>query len=275
MATRRTLLIGLALTVGLSACGGDTSDGSSSTDPTDSTDSTDTTDPDAATPPADTGETPDDATSPGEVPPPTGPDVEVPPPPDGLFRVSYFSIDSYSGHGGANTVATGGLYDEVPSPSNTTLEPMGDCTVRTTTFFGTEGVDLVPNDAGDLTISGGTQDLLLTPAYPNYAHATAELAVFTGGETITFTAEGGKLPGFAGSVIAPTHPIISAPKAIVGQKLQYDPTQDLELVWEGQGVGRLLVRLSGPQNLPAPQVNIHCSFPVTAGKAVIPASYFA
>ena len=270
MATRRALLILLSFSVGAPACGGDSSDNSDGAVAADSSDPKDSAGGDLTG----GGVVPPDGGA-DAITPPTGEDVEVPPPPEGLLRVSYFAVDSYSGFGGANSVATGGLYDEVPSPLITTTEEMGACTVRTTTFLGTEGVDLVPKDAGDMTISGGTQDLVLEPAYPSYAAATADVAIFMGGETITFSTEGGKLPAFAGSVVAPTHPIISSPKAIVGQKLQYDPTQDLEIVWEGSGVGELRVRLSGPQNLPAPQVSVHCSFPVGAGKAAIPAAALA
>lgn len=105
-----------------------------------------------------------------------------------------------------------------------------------------------------------------------YQGWTSDVALFTGGETLTITATGAKVPAFEATLPAPAHLAMNAPVYPLGSPMPIDKTQDLVFEWSGESVGEMEIRISGPQQLPEPQTDIHCRFPASAGTGTVPAA---
>lgn len=203
-------------------------------------------------------------------------DVEFEIPADTL-RTSYVSINAYSANNIGTGVAVAGFYDQSPSPLSVTTQTIGPCEVRTV-HFGTGGGGGFPkySSAGTLTIAGGAEEVKLTHGPGGYAAwQNSDVALFEGGETMTISASGAKIPPFDVSITTPAHLTMTSPIYPVGSPLDIDPTADMVFQWTGDSAGDVEIRIAGPQQLPEPQTTMQCRFPASAGTGTVPAAVLA
>jgi hypothetical protein len=184
--------------------------------------------------------------------------------------VSYVSLYSYSAGGVEASDAFAAFYD-IESGLTQTTETMGACEIETTSF-GMGGGLPDDYDAGTITISGGLQTVVMTSGPSGYDGFTSDAALWAGDETLTVSAVGAGIAAFEATIVAPRHLEITAPLYTIGMPLDVDRASDFTLTWTGSSAGELRVQLVGPQELPAPQIAVTCTFDPAAGSATIPAA---
>jgi hypothetical protein len=131
--------------------------------------------------------------------------------------------------------------------------------------------------AGTLTIGGTTPAFSLT-----YDTVTAQYAVvpavpsdhllFTGGETITFSAAGADVPAFTATLVAPAQLTITSPALPVGA-FAIDTSKDLVFVWTGASVGKVTFNIGTTTTSTATAVArslLSCRFDASALTGTIP-----
>ena len=139
---------------------------------------------------------------------------------------------------------------------------VGACEIATcTNLAGTQA------EAGTVAITGGTQNVALTPETDKtYTTLTTTTALFTGGETLKATALGGDVPAFTATVTAPTLAKITSPAKPASFMLAVDRAHDLAVTWTGGGGGKLQVFVSGGNK------QVTCRFDASAGAGTVPAA---
>jgi hypothetical protein len=102
------------------------------------------------------------------------------------------------------------------------------------------------------------------------------LRAFLGGESLTFTASGGSLPGFPPRRVKTPSEIqlVSPPTANVPTPV-LDRATDLALRWTGGGEGDVNVHLTGRAGSIAGRTSISCSFPAKDGEGRVPREFLA
>ncbi|MFO0618925.1 MAG: hypothetical protein U0414_40425 [Polyangiaceae bacterium] len=157
------------------------------------------------------------------------------------------------------------------SPGETTATPSGDCVVKTYVRAPRLGRRTAFHSAGDISIAGGTESLLLHPdrkhEYPKAVDDDADL--FAPGDTITLRAAGGDVPAFESIRTAPSPIDLRTPENPGGAPLPIDRSQDLVLTWDGGEFGDLFVRVSDDRH------EIDCLFPTATGTGTLPAAALA
>ncbi len=130
--------------------------------------------------------------------------------------------------------------------------------------------------AGRITVEGGLQSAVLE-AGATFVNGTGDF--FRGGERLTVRAEGGEVPAFEGSVLAPGRVVFTEPRATPGPKPEertfvVSPGRDLTVRWTGGVAGtrvRAFVNHDGdPNTFAGPSAS--CTFDAGAGTGVIPAT---
>lgn len=110
-------------------------------------------------------------------------------------------------------------------------------------------VDDVPpaQSAGDITISGGLQDVVFTSQTAGgYEEFEAETALFEGGESLTFEVAGdGEIEPATQTIPAPRHIAVTAP--VLEELTEIDLTQELRVTWAPLSAGNVLVSASVTQ----------------------------
>jgi hypothetical protein len=125
-----------------------------------------------------------------------------------------------------------------------------------------------------ITISGGAvqPSITLTPnANAQYQTdlVTGDL-LFVGGETLTFSAQGGDAPAFEADLVAPSFITVTQP-VFTGAAFAITLGDDLEVAWTGGDEGVVsvfLVRALGPGEAN----KVECTFPASAGAGTVPAT---
>lgn len=149
-----------------------------------------------------------------------------------------------------------------------TTEESGDCKyIECATEATTE---LEYRSAGAVTITGGLREVTLEPdAADEYAFDNNGMSeLFTGGETLTVTAEGGDVPAFQLEATAPSVVTLSAPELM--PLMVVDRSADLDFAWTGGEAGNVVavVGITRPDRV----TNVICTFEASSGSGTIPAS---
>ena len=192
--------------------------------------------------------------------------------PAGALRTSFVSAHSWSAGGQKSSTMTAMFLDQIPSPFVAKLTNFGPCEVRTYSKSTAGTSKLSFQQAGAILVSGGAKDALMEPG-PNKQYAgwqSANEAIFVGGETLTFAAAGGTLPGFKATLVTPAHVTVTAPTYSRGNKLKVDRSQDLSVKWQGDSSGELVFKIGGPPAADLPSTNVTCRFPAGDGEGAVP-----
>jgi hypothetical protein len=127
--------------------------------------------------------------------------------------------------------------------------------------------------AGKLTFTGGSKSVLLTPAADKtYAGTGGKGALFTGGETLSLTAEGADVPPFTMTVTTPGKLTLTAPDVPAAGPLKVTRAKGLAATWSGTSRGEVVLYLDAASGGDAHAVT--CTFPASAGRGTIPADAF-
>jgi len=153
------------------------------------------------------------------------------------------------------------------------VDTVGSCTVG---LFISEG-DVKTVSAGDITVTGGSAPLFLTPQYggaDNSFIGYSNLAVaFSPGDTVTFVGAGATVPPFSLSIDVPGPVGVTKPKFPQSGSFTLSRATDLVLEWAGADPSvTVSVAIVSLTSTTAPDVE--CSFSHTAS-GVIPAAALA
>jgi hypothetical protein len=158
-------------------------------------------------------------------------------------------------------------YSECPAQRT-----IGACSVGQCSF----AISASAPTAGEIVISGGSTEIAMSPdAGGSYALSDVPGTLFTGGESLTFVASGGEVPGFSGTIVAPT------PLELAEPQLPDSPTTAVTLVrgapltvaWTGTSSGVMRVQLARqPRDV---ATTVTCRFDVAAGTGTVPADLIA
>lgn len=128
--------------------------------------------------------------------------------------------------------------------------------------------------AGTINITGGVQDpVTLTPDAAGLysSDLTNTEALFTAGQTLSFTAAGDEVPSFSSSVTGPGSLTLTSPVFSVGQ-VTIDTTADLGVAWTGGASGEVVTTLGGTLPGSEDQISVYCYFDAAGGTGTVPAA---
>src|SRR5262249_38766210 len=96
--------------------------------------------------------------------------------------------------------------------------------------------------------------------------------LFSGGETVTFTAAGADVPAFTASVAMPSKLQITSPAKPSDSSpvLAVDREQGFAFSWSGGGSGQAMISLFDSSG-----ARVTCSYPAASGSATVPAAALA
>jgi hypothetical protein len=124
------------------------------------------------------------------------------------------------------------------------------------------------SSAGQITISGGTPTVMLTPdgtsKYTPFSQATA---LWTGATTFTVSAAGDVVPAFSTTLTAPAQPDFTAPTFPTSGSIAIDRSTDFQVTWTGGGGGIVLAQLQ--TNTPQAEF-VRCTYDGAANGGTIP-----
>jgi hypothetical protein len=156
----------------------------------------------------------------------------------------------------------------------------GPCDVQSCQFGGTTsdaGVTIAYTDAGSLTISGvlvndGT--MMLTPGAYGYETVSGAVALFDGGATVRFIAQGNPngAPAFDVQLVAPSSVQVTEPAFVQGQVVAH-ANQDLAVAWTGSSAANVTVQLAAGRS--GSSVLARCTFSGSSGGGSVPAAAIA
>ncbi len=197
----------------------------------------------------------------------------------GIARISYVTATNFSSGGGmGNASLLAQLYDvsNVSSAYFKTPERVGSCDVLIIPPQTQIGGSLPTYvSAGALRLEGGVKELAidLDPGKPYYASGSFDSALWSGGETLKFTAAGAAIPAFSTTVAAPTTIRVTKPESHFPAAVQVSRSKELVTEWTGTSAGSVLVSISGPnQDANKPNSYITCAFSGADSHATIPAN---
>jgi hypothetical protein len=172
---------------------------------------------------------------------------------------------------------TGLLYAHLaeydPEPFIKETETVGNCRITTTTDAGDDPTAPVFADFGPIALLGGSLPAEIEfVTGGGYAPFQVESALWTGGETLTFSAPGAAIPGFDVDVTAPSQVEITSPTLVIGADLTVDRANDLAITWTGASAGWLLVRFTDTSEGDGPWLDVSCTFDPSAASGVVPSS---
>jgi len=147
----------------------------------------------------------------------------------------------------------------------TTVQTVGACVV-----MDCPDTDASSVSGGTVTITGAAEPITLTPSTTGHYDARVSPdPLFNGGETLTFTASGGDVPGFTKTIKAPSKPTITQPAKPASQvsPLVIDRSKDLMVAWTGGGNGTMDVSLAG-----AADRRVSCRFDTSTGHGKVPSA---
>jgi hypothetical protein len=189
------------------------------------------------------------------------------PMPTRLGEVFLESAAAVDGGVAAMSAASAFFGGQVPSFACDEIA-IGDCHVRACPPMRPGDA---PASAGTVVAKGTLQPIVLTPDQDaSYSQFSSVTPLWSGGETLTVTADGAEVPRFSVVLTAPSLLVVTMPALGGGQPTPVvDRSRDLQLAWSGSGVGSLYVVFA---NLLAGDPSVDCSYPASAGRGVVPAA---
>lgn len=181
----------------------------------------------------------------------------------------FVSIQSYDAMNVPSTPTRGGTASAGFFSSGnycTTTQTIGACEVATCTTTAPPAVS-----AGAITITGAAEAITLTPAADHtYATFMASSPLFSGGESITFSAAGADVPAFSASITTPAKTTITSPAKPTPNApyLNINRTLDMTVRWTGGGSGQVQVALDSSNA----DHRIFCRFEASAGSGTLSAA---
>jgi hypothetical protein len=156
-----------------------------------------------------------------------------------------------------------------------TLNRVAPCDVFECTTSTVDAGALTYASAGDVSITGGTQSVTVSPgSNGSYTFKNTTTVLWNGGETLTMRASGGEVPAFSGTVRAPTTATITVPSAPpAGQSLVINRAS-FGISWSG-GSGSMVYLQLGRSSSSTQSVMLQCVFDGSAGSASIPPAAMA
>jgi hypothetical protein len=123
--------------------------------------------------------------------------------------------------------------------------------------------------AGVIRITGTTAPLALTPAPDGfYEVMVLQSSLWMGGETITASAAGDRVPAFSDTLTTPGRITLTAPAVPAGD-YRIDRGRDLALTWSGGAAEEVIVTIGLNTSDP---FELECTFPAAGGAGTIPAA---
>jgi hypothetical protein len=127
--------------------------------------------------------------------------------------------------------------------------------------------------AGIISIQGTKRPVALAPlsngSYPLIQDKTQTF--WSGGETVTFTALGDRVPAFVDTLTAPSQPTITSPALPAGQPLVIPQQLALSVSWSGATSGTIAVTLTRQQT-PLKYATVTCELDAANGSGQLPAA---
>lgn len=195
----------------------------------------------------------------------------LPPPPETGNRGAVFVTSDATATSAA--FSAGAAFFTRTSPDlSVTAKSVGPCRVE---VYGS-GASAKDTDrsAGKLTITGGARSVVLTPAVDKtYPTADGKSALFTGGETLTLTAEGADVPAFTTTVVAPAKLTLTAPAVPASGPLGVARAKGVAATWSGTSRGEVVLYFDATNGDEAHAAT--CIFPASAGAGTVPPEAFA
>jgi len=165
--------------------------------------------------------------------------------------------------------------DSEPANACTTVT-QGPCVLTTCNYPSDASESMTPASVGPITLAGAEAPVTIAPqpggTYATFSDTTRLL--WTGGESLTFSAPGGDLPGFEQALVAPSTVTVTQP-ALVQGRTTASRGSDLAVAWTGTSAGALMLELSAPQTATEPLVDAKCTFDAAADRGVIPAALWS
>jgi hypothetical protein len=167
-------------------------------------------------------------------------------------------------------------FRDAPDGTNgvSTTRWIGPCAISVYTTEPVDGTS-VYRSAGVVTISGLDMPVSLAPTgsgvtlYSDSSSFTNSL--FSGGESLTFSATGAAVPAFTATLVAPSLIDLQSPAVPAnGVPFVLDRSADLIFAWSGGGFGTVDVTFSDSTN-----AAVDCNFPSSAGTGTIPEAALA
>jgi hypothetical protein len=163
------------------------------------------------------------------------------------------------------------FYDE-PAPQPSTTSTIGPCEIE-------EGGAVSASDDADantITVTGTHPDVMLVPdVHSHYMQYNQQTPLWSGGEPLTITANGGEVPAFTQHLDAPGPVTITAPvpdSPNPADELVVSSSQDLVMTWTG-GLGTVQILIA--TEFPGSGVRVQCRFPASDGTGTIPQAALA
>ena len=187
---------------------------------------------------------------------------------------SIFAIsDTTAADGGTRSnYRAGGSFRHVTKAGTlSTQKTVGPCVVET---FGS-GDQAVEEDlsAGALRFEGGSKTVDVSPnTDKTYDPVTGNVALWSGGETLTVRADGKDVPAFMMSLTAPSKITLTAPVAAAGD-LTVMRSAGLTATFTGVSSGDVVLYFDATGGSAA--YSATCTFKPSAGTGTIPAAAFA
>jgi len=190
------------------------------------------------------------------------------------LRASFVLATNHNHSGGTKASLAAEFKDIYPAPYEEVGIPFGPCVVTTYINKSSQTPKIEYRHAGSISVSGGLQTTTIKPAKDGqYATWTSgDSALWKGDEQLTFKSEGGEVPAFSVTFLAPQHVQIKAPSWAPGVKLMINRNEPLLVAWDGKSQGELVVKIVDGDKSGDPPTKIECLFDGTAGKGSIPSS---
>jgi hypothetical protein len=196
-----------------------------------------------------------------------------------------YSTSSLSGGLSASFEATG----TVIAPPGCTVTTVGACQVSALCDLSLPDIFCNSANAGVISVEddedAGSSTIMIPPQPPNSAGGgggwylgtrSGGFPLFLGGDSLTVAAEGGVVPAFGASLVAPSYVTLTepAPQNDGGNVGAYviATSSDLAVSWNGgEADATVHVVVRALQNSPAPNTYVaDCAFDALAGKGVVP-----
>ncbi len=145
----------------------------------------------------------------------------------------------------------------------------GSCTVEVCDGEGGDGGEVEHRSAGEITVSGGAQEITMTKETDTYT-TSGSGEVWTNDDTLTVEAAGDEVPAFTGELQPPANATLTSPETPDGA-WEIDTTSDIDVEWDAEEIdsGEFTVNLV---NTGDPGSSLYCIWDVTSGSETIPAS---
>lgn len=193
-------------------------------------------------------------------------------PPDRVGAVFAISDTTAAAGAAKSSYRAGASFTHITSPDGTTqTKTVGPCVVETIgNGAAAQETDL---SAGVVHVTGGSKSIDLTPKSDNtYAPSTGATSLYSGGETLSVTAEGKDVPAFTTTLTAPGTITLAAPVVTAGA-LTVKRSTGVTATFSGTSSGVVVLYFSATSASMA--FSATCTFDAAAGSGSVPPAAFA